>query len=103
MRKFGKVFPLEDVVLPPELDVVELELLLLPPPPPQPAATKARPTAKVAATSHIPRFLNKSLYLPVSVSLSRRTPPKRLSARCIVPDRCCGKLVRPLAYERVFA
>jgi hypothetical protein len=73
MRKFGNVFPVVEVVVP-ELEVLELVLPLLLPPPPHPAATSATPTVKVAASSHSPRILIKSLP-PGLVSLSRRRPP----------------------------
>src|SRR6185437_16515653 len=92
MRKLGNVLPLDDVV--PVEPVLDPPPPLLLPPPPQPAAISATPTAKVAASSHFPRFVRFKFYLPVCDSLSRRRRPRRLSARCILPDVCSKKLVR---------
>src|SRR5690348_13427861 len=87
MRKSGKLFPLDDVVLPPpELDV--LELLLLEPPPPHPAAISARPVITVAASSHIPRFVRIKSLPPGLFTLSRRR-------RTPTPERAVHSSRRP--------
>src|SRR5581483_7882245 len=81
IRKLGKLFPLDDVVLPPpELDVLELLLLELPPPP-HPAAISARPVMTAAASSHVPRCLRIKSVPPGLFTLSRRRRTPRLSAR----------------------
>src|SRR5437764_8695625 len=75
--KSGNVLPPDDPeVVPPDV------VLLLPPPPPHPAATNARPTARVVIdTSHFHRILRFNTYLPVWIPYGRTQKPERTWAR----------------------
>lgn len=98
MRKFGNVFPLEDVVL-----VEVVELLVLPPEPllllpPHPAATSASPTAAKAAVIPSHPFLRVKWYLPGRVACAAKAQTC-LSARKILPDLDISTPEEPVLLE----